>query len=220
MALIVADRVKETTSVTGTGTATLLGASTGYQGFSAIGNLNTTYYCINGQGGAEWEVGLGTYTSSGTTLARNTVLASSNAGALVNFSAGLKDVFCVAPAGKSVLKDIAQVYGAQQTPLKNAATASAGAAYAWDVSAGQVLELTFGAGNITALSSTNRVTGTFYLLRLKQDATGSRTAVWSGFQFPSGVAPTLSTAANAVDLFTFYFDGTNMQCTGIALGVA
>jgi hypothetical protein len=102
MALVLADRVKETTTTTGTGTVTLLGASTGYQSFAAIGNGNTTYYTIAGQTSSEWEVGVGTYTSSGTTLARTTVLASSNSGSLVNFSAGTKDVFVTYPAGYSV----------------------------------------------------------------------------------------------------------------------
>jgi hypothetical protein len=105
MALILADRVKETTTTTGTGTVTLLGASTGFQSFAVIGNANTTYYTIAGQGTSEWEVGIGTYTSSGTTLARTTVLASSNANAAVNFSAGTKDVFVTYPAGKSVNQD-------------------------------------------------------------------------------------------------------------------
>lgn len=95
---VLADRVKETTTTTGTGTVTLLGASTGYQSFSAIGNGNTTYYTIAGQTGSEWEVGIGTYTSSGTTLARTTVISSSNSGSLVNFSAGTKDVFVTYPA--------------------------------------------------------------------------------------------------------------------------
>lgn len=102
MALVLADRVKETTTTTGTGTVTLLGASTGYQSFAAVGNGNTTYYTIAGQGTSEWEVGIGTYTSSGTTLSRTTVLASSNSGSLVTFSAGTKDVFVTYPAGKSV----------------------------------------------------------------------------------------------------------------------
>lgn len=100
MAFVVYDRVKETTTTTGTGTITLAGAVTGYQSFAVVGNGNTTYYCIAGQGTAEWEVGIGTYTSVGTTLARTTVLASSNAGSLVNFSAGTKDVFVTAPAGR------------------------------------------------------------------------------------------------------------------------
>ena len=105
MALILADRVQETTTVTGTGTATLLGAVTGYQSFAVIGNGNTTYYVIAGQTSSEWEVGIGTYTSSGTTLARTTVLASSNSGSLVSFSAGTKNVFVTYPSEKSVNQD-------------------------------------------------------------------------------------------------------------------
>ena len=81
MALVVKDRIQETTTTTGTGTLTLLGAVTGYQSFSVVGNGNTTYY---------------------TTLARTTVLASSNAGSLVNLSAGTKNVFVTYPAGYSV----------------------------------------------------------------------------------------------------------------------
>jgi len=102
MALVLADRVKETTTTTGTGTVTLAGASTGFQSFAVVGNGNTTYYTIAGQTGTEWEVGIGTYTSAGTTLARTTVLASSNAGSLVTFSAGTKDVFVTYPASYSV----------------------------------------------------------------------------------------------------------------------
>jgi len=105
MAFVLADRVKETTTTTGTGTVTLLGASTGYQSFSAIGNGNTTYYVIAGRTTSEWEVGIGTYTSAGTTLSRTTVLSSSNSGSLVNFSAGTKDVFVSYPASKSVNLD-------------------------------------------------------------------------------------------------------------------
>lgn len=102
MALVVADRVLETTTTTGTGTVTLAGAATGYQSFAVIGNGNTTYYTIADQSGSNWEVGIGTYTSSGTTLSRDTVLASSNSNALVNFGAGTKNVFVTYPAGRSV----------------------------------------------------------------------------------------------------------------------
>ena len=105
MALVVKDRVQETTSTTGTGTVTLAGAKADYQSFSVIGDGNTTYYTIVLTGSDEWEVGLGTYTATGTTLSRDTVLASSNSGSLVNFSAGDKDVFVVYPAGKSVYAD-------------------------------------------------------------------------------------------------------------------
>ena len=100
MALVLADRVQETTTTTGTGTVTLAGAATGYQTFAAVGDGNSTYYTITGT--TEWEVGIGTYTSSGTTLSRTTVLSSSNSGSLVNFSAGSKNVFVTYPASLSV----------------------------------------------------------------------------------------------------------------------
>jgi hypothetical protein len=119
MALVLADRVKETTTTTGTGTVTLGGAVTGYQSFAAIGNANTTYYVIAGQGTSEWEVGIGTYTSSGTTLSRTTILASSNAGSLVSFSAGTKDVFVTYPSSKSVYLDSAN-YNTASAPQLNA----------------------------------------------------------------------------------------------------
>jgi len=100
MAFVVADRVKETTSTTGTGTVTLLGASAGFQSFAVIGDTNTTYYTIAAQSGNEWEVGIGTYTSSGTTLARTTVFSNSSGTqpSALSFSAGAKDVFVTYPA--------------------------------------------------------------------------------------------------------------------------
>ena len=107
MAFVLADRVKDTTVSTGTGTITLAGSPPpGFQSFAAIGNANNTYYTI--AGGAEWEVGIGTYTSAGTLLSRDTVLSSSNAGAAVNFSAGSKEVFVTYPSGKAVMNDVAQ----------------------------------------------------------------------------------------------------------------
>jgi hypothetical protein len=109
MALVLDDRVQETTTTTGTGTLTLAGATIGYQSFAAIGNGNTTYYCITD--GTNWETGIGTYTASGTTLARTKVLESSNAGGLVDFSAGSKNVFVTYPAAKSVYTDSPSSFG-------------------------------------------------------------------------------------------------------------
>jgi hypothetical protein len=102
MALVVKDRVRESTTTTGTGTVTLGGAATGFQSFSVIGNGNTTFYTIQLSNTNEWEVGIGTYTSSGTTLSRDTILESSNGGTAVNFSAGTKDVFVTYPAEKAI----------------------------------------------------------------------------------------------------------------------
>ena len=103
MALILKDRVQETSTTTGTGTLTLAGAVTQFQTFSsAIGNGNTTYYTIYNAGASDWEIGIGTVGAG--TLARTTVLASSNAGSLVNFT-GTLYVFGDYPAGKSVYLD-------------------------------------------------------------------------------------------------------------------
>jgi trimeric autotransporter adhesin len=103
MALVLKDRVLETSTSTGTGAFALGGAQTGFQSFSVIGSGNTTYYTIQGKNAdgsltGEWEVGVGTYTTG--SLARTTVLESSNANSLVVFSAGSKDVFCDLPAEK------------------------------------------------------------------------------------------------------------------------
>lgn len=104
MAFVVKDRIKESTTSTGTGTITLAGAASGFRSFADIGNGNNTYYAI--VGGTEWELGIGTYTSAGTTLSRNTVLSNSlGTTALINFSVGSKDVFCTYPASEGVLQD-------------------------------------------------------------------------------------------------------------------
>lgn len=103
MALIVADRVKVNTTTTGTGTIVLNSTPpSGYQSFAVIGDGNTTYYTIAEQSGIDWEVGVGTYYSGNSSLARTTVLASSNANAAVSFGTGTKDVFVTYPAEKAV----------------------------------------------------------------------------------------------------------------------
>ena len=107
MAFVVNDRVKETTTSTGTGTINLAGAETGFETFVAgIGNSNTTYYCIQAQGGSAFEIGVGTVTSgSPDTLSRTSVISSSNSDSLVDFQSGTKDVFCTLPASKAVIED-------------------------------------------------------------------------------------------------------------------
>jgi hypothetical protein len=104
MAFVLNDRVKETTTSTGTGTVNLAGAATGFETFVAgVGNSNVTYYCIAHQTAAEFEVGIGTVTdASPDTLSRTTILSSTNSDSAVDFSAGTKDVFCTLPASKTI----------------------------------------------------------------------------------------------------------------------
>ena len=106
MALVINDRVKETTTTTGTGAVSLGGAVTGFEAFSAgVGNSNTTYYAIVHQTAAEFEVGLGTLDGDSSDLTRTTVISSSNSDSAVDFAAGTKDVFCTIPASKLIFED-------------------------------------------------------------------------------------------------------------------
>ena len=106
MALVINNRVRETTATTGTGAQTLAGAVDGFQTFAAgIGNSNTTYYAISLNTANEWEVGLGTLNSDSSTLTRTTVLESSNSDSAVDFAAGTKEVFCTLPSEKAVYLD-------------------------------------------------------------------------------------------------------------------
>ena len=106
MALVVADRVKETTTTTGTGAISLAGAATNFRTFSSVlSNADTTYYAIVDNANFAFEVGLGTYASSGNTITRTTVLSSSNSNSAVNFGAGSKDVILTSPADKAVFED-------------------------------------------------------------------------------------------------------------------
>ena len=107
MTLVIKDRIKETSTTTGTGTYTLAGAVTGFEAFSQVGDGNTTYYtCTDG---TDFETGIGTYTASGTTLARTTILQSSNSDNAVNWTSGTRTLFCTLPAEKMVFKDASDV---------------------------------------------------------------------------------------------------------------
>jgi hypothetical protein len=186
MPLVLPDRVKETTSTTGTGTITLAGTSSGFQSFAAVGNANTTYYCIAHQTANEWEVGIGTYTLSGTTLARNTVLSSSNAGALVNFSAGVKDAFVTYPATRSIYADgtVLQTTNSAVLPIISGGTGATTAATA---------RTNFGATTVGANLFTLANPTAIRFLRVNADNTVSaldaatfRTAIGAGTSSTTG----------------------------------
>ena len=137
MAFVIADRVRETTTTTGTGTITLAGAVTNFETFTAnLSNSDTTYYAIVDNTNSDFEVGLGTFTSSGTTLARSTIIASSNSNSAVDFGSGTKDVFITVPASKIVVED-----GSNNVSIGGTVTATAFTDFS---------DLTFGSATITA----------------------------------------------------------------------
>ncbi len=151
MALVINDRVKETSTTTGTGTFNLAGAETGYEGFVAgVGTGNTTYYAIELNSANEWEVGIGTVTdATPDTLSRDTIISSSNGDAAVNFSAGTKNVFCTLPAKKT----ISPVMDATSFVVTHSST----------LSEDQTLDSGVLAGPVT-ITGTQTVTGTLVII--------------------------------------------------------
>ena len=151
MALVINDRVKETSTSTGTGTINLAGAETGYESFvSGVGTTNKTYYAIELNSLGEWEVGIGTVTSgSPDTLSRDTIISSSNTDSAVNFSAGTKNVFCTMPAKKT----ISPVMDATSFVVTHSST----------ISEDQTLDSGVLAGPVT-ITGTQTVTGTLVII--------------------------------------------------------
>ena len=191
MALVVKDRVRETSTTTGTGTLTLAGAVAGFQTFSsAIGNTNTTYYTITNN--TEWEVGIGTVGAG--TLARTTILASSNSGSAVSFSVGTKDVFCTYPAGKALYTDASGNAIALGTPASATLTNATGLPISTGVSG-------LGTGVATFLATPSSAN----LASAVTDETGSGSLVFA--TSPTLVTPALGTPSS----------GTLTSCTGLPL---
>src|SRR6056300_2001697 len=151
MAFALNDRVKETSTTTGTGTFDLAGAETGFESFvSGVGNGNQTYYAISNDGTNEFEVGIGTVTDAATdTLSRDPIISSSNSDAAVNFSAGTKNVFCTLPAKKTI------------SPVMDATTFVV--THSSTISEDQTLDSGVLAGPVT-ITGTQTVTGTLVII--------------------------------------------------------
>lgn len=213
MSLVYEDRVKETTISTGTGAVSLAGAATGFRAFSAVlANADTCIYCIDDNAGA-WEVGLGTYATSGNTLTRTTVLRSSNSNAAVSFGAGTKDVFLTLSATKAVTADKAvnDLGGNELANLllstydekkPTTVTISSGTA-TFDFALGRIFELTHDA-NITTTTLSNLPSSgrwvSFSVRRVKDNNGTSRSwTLPAGFKPVGRVAPALTQTALAVD---------------------
>ena len=189
MALVVYDRVQETTTTSGTGSVTLLGAVSGFQSFAVVGNGNTTYYTITD--GAAWEVGIGTYSTSGPTLARTTVLSNSNGNTTpITLSGGLAQVFVTYPSEKSVNLDAS----GNVTPL---GTISSGT---WQ---GTTVGVSYGGTGVTASSGANSV-----VLRDANQNTSINNIFRNTTSTVSAAGTTVLTAASS---YTQVLTGTTTQ---------
>jgi len=204
MTFIVADRVQETTNSPGTGTATLLGAVSGYQSFSTgIGANNTTYYVIADQLGTNWEVGLGALNSTGTVLTRTTVYSSSNDGSTVNFATGTQYVWCDFPASKALTTFSAGTTGLTPNTATSGAITLAGTLATGNGGTGIT---SFGTGVQTALGQ--NVTG----------SGGIALATSPSFTTPNLGTPSAATLTNANGLPVA--TGISGLGTGVATALA
>lgn len=204
MALVLKDRIKETSTTAGTGTLTLAGAVAGYQSFSVVGDGNTTYYAIVDGTANTWEIGIGTYTSSGTTLSRDTVLESSSGGSAVSFSSNSKDVFVTYPAERAVATDATQTLSGKTIAnlvfdgsyTEDVFTISDGASVDLNPANGTIQLWTLGANRSPTASSF----ASGQSMSLMVDDGSAYTITWPSVTWKTdgGVAPTLQTTGYTI----------------------
>lgn len=211
-----ADRVAETTTTTGTGTISMGGARLGFQAFSAaFTTADTVYYCI--EGGAEWEVGIGTLTT-GTpwTMARTTIIASSNAGSAVNFSAGTKNVFCTLPSSIPATQTGTETLTNKRVTARGGSTTSS-ATPTINTDLYDIYKLTAQAVNIT--SFTTNLTGTPVAddcLIIEITGTAARAIAWGASFEASTVALPTTTVGTAMLTVAFIWNTatSKWRCVG------
>lgn len=224
MALVIADRVQQTGTANTTVSFTLSGTAAGYQSFSVVGNGNTTYYSATDTS-TNWEVGVGTYSTTGPTLTRTTILSSSNSGSAVTFS-GTVTVFVTYPSEKAVTQDTIAIDGSNNVTfagslLNPTVKNYTETAYTANTSTALTVSLSNGTIQILTLTANATITmpaagaGKSFVIILRQDATGSRSVTWTTVNWPSATAPTITGTASKQDIFSFFSDGTSWYGTTI-----
>lgn len=224
MALVLLDRSQQTGTANTTVSFTLSATSTGFQSFASVGNGNTTYYSASDASG-NWEVGIGTYSTTGPTLTRTTVLSSSNAGSAVTFS-GTVTVFITYPSSKAVTQNTIAIDASNNVTFAGALlnptvtnytetpyTANTSTAITLSLSNGTIQILTLTAN--ATITMPTAVAGKSFVIFLRQDATGSRSVTWTTVNWPSAVAPTITGTASKQDILSFFSDGTRWYGTVI-----
>jgi len=218
MALVVADRVLETSSTAGTGTLSLLGAVSGYKSFSnGIGNGNSTYYCIYDLITYAWEVGIGTYTASGSTLSRTTVLSNSlNTTALINFAGNTMNVFCTLPSEYAVTFDnTATLTNKRINPRVSSTTSTS--TLTPDISANDQYVLTAQAVALTVAAPTGTpVDGNRLIIRILDNGS-SQTISWNATYTVIGTTLPTSTTANKTVYVGCIYNANNTRWDVIAI---
>ena len=217
----VADRVQETTNSPGTGTATLLGAVSGYQSFSTgIGINNTTFYVIADQTGTNWEVGLGALNSTGTVLTRTTVYSSSNGGSTVNFATGLQYVWCDFPASKALTTFSAGTTGLTPNTATSGAITLAGTL--GTANGGTNLTSFTSGGAVYATSTSALTTGTLPIASGGTNSTATATA--GGVGYGTGTALAYTAAGTTGQVLTSNGASaptwTTISSGGVSIGLA